>query len=47
MILMRVDARKYTLANYGSAICKVILGFLPFSIWFCVLFPFCVAGVSW
>ena len=34
MILMRMNAREYTLVNYGYAILKVVIGFLPFSIWF-------------
>ena len=34
MILMRMDARKYTLANYGYAVLKTIVGFLPFSVLF-------------
>ena len=56
MILMRMNAREYTLVNYGYTILKVILGFLPFSIyfgtlqgipfWFCLLIPFSIAGVK-
>ncbi len=56
MILMRMDAKAYTLVNYGYAILKVILGFLPFtvifglsqgiSLWVCILLPFCIAGVK-
>ena len=56
MILMRMDARAYTLVNYGYAILKVIVGFLPFSVWFglgsgiplwfCLVFPFSVAGLK-
>lgn len=56
MILLRMDARRYTLANYGYTILKVLLGFLPFSLWFglqrglplwfCLLFPLCVVGVK-
>lgn len=56
MILMRMDAREYTLVNYGYSILKVIVGFLPFSIlfgrmsglslWLCVLLPFSVAGMK-
>ncbi len=52
--LMRMDARKFTLVNYGYSILKVIVGFLPFSFFFlggakipaafCVLIPFGVAG---
>ena len=56
MILMRMDARKYTLVNYIYAILKGIIGFLPFTIlfgmyrdvplWFCILLPFCIAGMK-
>ena len=56
MIQLRMNAREYTLVNYGYAILKVIVGFLPFSlifgllrdvpVWFCILIPFCVAGLK-
>ena len=56
MILMRMDARTYTLVNYYYAIAKVIVGFLPFAVyfgtgrgvplWFCLLIPFSVAGLK-
>lgn len=56
MILMRMDAREYTLVNYIYSILKVIVGFLPFSIlfgvdrgvplWFCLLIPFSIAGIK-
>lgn len=56
MILLRMNAREYTLVNYGYSILKVIIGFLPFSIlfgmmrdvplWFCILIPFSVAGLK-
>ena len=56
MILMRMNAREYTLVNYGYAILKVLIGFLPFSViygqlwnvplWFCILLPFSVAGAK-
>ncbi len=56
MILLRMDAREYTLTNYCYATLKVLVGFLPFSIffglhqgvplWFCLMIPFCVAGVK-
>ena len=56
MILLRMNAREYTLVNYGYNILKVIIGFLPFSIifgmlrdvplWFCILIPFSVAESS-
>ena len=53
VILMRMDARSYALVNYGYAILKVIIGFLPFTIflgiardiplWICILIPFFIA----
>ena len=56
MILMRMDAREYTLVNYFYSILKVVVGFLPFTIlfgmgrsvplWFCLLLPFCMAGMK-
>ena len=56
MILLRMDARQYTLVNYSYALCKGIVGFLPLSLWFglrcgadlwlCCLFPFSAAGLK-
>ena len=56
MILMRMDARQYTLVNYSYSILKVIVGFFPFavgfglsrgvSVWVCMLVPFFVAGLK-
>lgn len=56
MIQLRMNAREYTLVNYGYMILKVIAGFLPFAIifgmqrevpvWFCILIPFSVAGLK-
>lgn len=56
MFLMRMDAREYTLVNYIYALIKVVVGFLPFTIWFgtaydlplwfCLLLPFCIAGMK-
>lgn len=56
VILLRMDAREYTLVNYGYSILKVIVGFLPFSLWFglqrgvplwfCLALPFSVAGIK-
>lgn len=56
MILMRMDAREYTLVNYFYSILKVALGFLPFTIlfgmgrgvplWFCLLLPLCIVGMK-
>lgn len=55
-ILMRMDAKKYTLVNYTYAMIKVVIGFLPFTIlfgrgsklplWLCLLLPFSIAGVK-
>lgn len=56
MILMRMDARAYTLVNYGYEIAKVLVGFLLFGLlfglaggvplWICILIPFFVAGLK-
>ncbi|MGI6200027.1 MAG: hypothetical protein ACOYJA_04605 [Christensenellales bacterium] len=56
MILMRMDARAYTLANYGYALVKCALGFLPFALifglgrgvplWLCLLTPLFVVGMK-
>ena len=56
IILMRMNARSYTLVNYGYALIKVIVGFLPCSLafgtlclvplWICLLLPFSVAGMK-
>ena len=56
MILMRMDAKAYTLSNYIYAILKVVIGFLPFTIafglarhvplWLCILLPFFIAGTK-
>lgn len=50
MILMRMDAKPYTLSNYIYSMIKVLAGFLPFTIlfglssqvplWLCILLPF-------
>lgn len=54
IILMRMNARDYTLVNYTYAMLKVVVGFLPFTILFgmlqgvplllCLLLPFSIAG---
>ena len=54
MILMRMDARAYTLVNYTYSLLKVAVGFLPFTLvfglmsglpmWLCLLLPFSVTG---
>lgn len=56
MILMRMDARKYTLSNYIYQMLKFAVGFLPFSLWFghkagvplplCFLFPLFVVSAK-
>ncbi len=56
MLLMRMDARSYTLVNYGYAMVKVWVGFLPFALlfgraaslplWLCLLIPCFVAGLK-
>lgn len=56
MILMRMDARQYTLSNYLYAMIKGIVGFLPFTIimglsWglslgMCILLPFFIMGIK-
>ena len=56
MILLRMNARSYTLVNYGYALLKTMVGFLPCTLlfglrrgvplWLCLLLPFCVAGTK-
>ena len=56
MILLRMNARSYTLVNYGYALLKTMVGFLPCTLlfglrrgvplWLCLLLPFCVAGAK-
>ncbi len=56
MIIMNMDAKKYTLSNYYYELIKVILGFLPFtiafgssigiSIYMCILLPIFVVMVK-
>lgn len=56
MMLMRMDARQYTLVNYAYALIKVMAGFLGMVIligsfqnvplWVCLLIPFFVAGIK-
>lgn len=56
IMLMRMDARQYTLVNYAYVMVKIVLGFLPFTIWFglaygiplwlCICLPFCIAGMK-
>lgn len=56
MILLRMNAREYTLVNYGYYLLKGIVGFLPWvlvfglgrevPLWLCLLIPFAVAGTK-
>lgn len=56
MFLMRMDARQYTLVNYGYFLLKTLVGFLPFTLLFgllskapfylCLLMPLLVCGVK-
>lgn len=56
MMLMRMDARAYTLTDYFYTIGKVVIGFLPFTImigkmrgiplWMCILLPLFIAGTK-
>lgn len=56
IILMNMDAKKYTLVNYFYEILKVIIGFFPFIIilglllklplWLLIIIPFFIAGTK-
>ena len=56
VFLMRMDAKQYVLINYGYAILKFIIGFLPFMIlmrpllnvplWLSIILPFSIAGLK-
>ncbi|WP_418462808.1 hypothetical protein [Frisingicoccus sp.] len=56
IMLLRMDAKEYTLVNYGYGILKVIIGFLPFTMIFgqmaglstimCLSLPFSIAGLK-
>lgn len=56
MILLRMDARAYTLVNYGYLLVKTVIGFLPFTVlfgidhgvplWLCLMLPFSVIGMK-
>lgn len=56
IILMRMDAREYTLVDYSYSMLKLILGYLIFGalfglpagvpLWVCLLLPFSVAGMK-
>lgn len=56
VFLMRMDAKQYVLINYGYAILKVVIGFMPFMIlvgsildlplWLDVILPFSIVGLK-
>ena len=56
VILMRMDARAYTLVNYIYGLLKTLIGFLPFIIllgwdrsvplWLCIALPFAIVGMK-
>lgn len=56
IILLRMDAREYTLIQYGYSILKLMVGFLAFGlifgllagvpVWVCLMIPFFVAGLK-
>lgn len=56
LILMRMDAKEFALVDYGYTILKVIVGFLPCTLFFglargvplplCLLIPFAAAGMK-
>ncbi len=56
VVLMRMDARAYTLSNYWYAMLRTVAGFLPFTIlfgrqssvplWICMFLPFFIAGAK-
>lgn len=56
VFLMRMDAKQYVLINYGYAILKIVIGFMPFMIlvgsmldlplWLDVILPFSIAGLK-
>lgn len=56
MILLRMDARSYTLTNYFYSLAKVVVGFMPFAVIFgrmqdvplalCLAIPFAAAGAK-
>ena len=56
MILMRMNAREYTLTNYTYNIVKTLVGFLitlpifgllaGFPLWLCLILPFCIVGMK-
>ena len=56
MIIMNMDAKKYTLSNYIYAMLKTLIGFMPFTIifglmfkvplWICIIMPIFVVMVK-
>ena len=56
MMIMRMDAKNYTLSNYIYAMIKTFIGFMPFTIifgliskvplWLCIIIPIFVVTVK-
>lgn len=56
LILMRMNAKEYTLTNYFYTLLKTLVGFMPFTLlfginrniplWLCIALPFCIAGMK-
>lgn len=56
MVLLRMDARAYSISNYLYYSLKTMVGFLPFTLlfgrsneiplWLCLLLPLCIAGMK-
>ena len=56
LILMRMNAKEYTLTNYFYTMIKTLVGFMPFTLlfgmdrniplWLCIALPFCIAGMK-
>lgn len=56
IMLMRMDARAYTLVHYGYYLIRTVLGFLPCTVifgkifqlplWICLILPVCIAGIK-
>lgn len=56
LTFLRMNARSYTLVNYGYSLVEDMIGLLPFTVlfgqscdiplWLCLLLPFCMAGMK-
>lgn len=56
IVLLRMDARLYTLSHFGYSLLKTVIGFLPFTIlfgmtqhiplWICIMIPFGIASAK-